>query len=219
MLTHVTENLLRQVRDGEPELTAELISLILSTLDEIKILLASIKVPGQEEPDRTEPLRGPIEDACRSVLPGKLPESVPHALEPALPQPEVPRRRPTIYLRNSEPDQMRVRPDIGLMLALDTDRVLETASQSSLALSESQATIEFQLDGTILTANSNLLGLLGYRLEEIKGRRHSMLLEESEPGTSLHGDPARLSGRCPDTHPDRAAHAAARVHSAIGTET
>lgn len=56
------------------------------------------------------------------------------------------------------------------------------------ALSESQAMIEFQLDGTILTANSNFLGLLGYRLEEIKGRKHSMFLEESERGTQAYAD-------------------------------
>ena len=56
------------------------------------------------------------------------------------------------------------------------------------ALSESQAMIEFQLDGTILTANSNFLGLLGYRLDEIQGRKHSMFLEESERGTQAYAD-------------------------------
>ncbi len=56
------------------------------------------------------------------------------------------------------------------------------------ALSESQAMIEFQLDGTILSANSNFLGLLGYRLEEIKGKKHSMFLEESERSTQAYAD-------------------------------
>ncbi len=37
--------------------------------------------------------------------------------------------------------------------------------------------IEFKLDGTIITANENFLGALGYRLEDIKGRHHSMFVE------------------------------------------
>ena len=56
------------------------------------------------------------------------------------------------------------------------------------ALSQSQAMIEFELDGTILSANSNFLGLLGYRLEEIKGRKHSMFIEENERGTQAYAD-------------------------------
>jgi len=44
------------------------------------------------------------------------------------------------------------------------------------ALSKSQATIEFKTDGTILTANENFLNALGYRLEEVVGRHHSMFV-------------------------------------------
>jgi methyl-accepting chemotaxis protein len=47
------------------------------------------------------------------------------------------------------------------------------------AIRKSQAVIEFQMDGTILTANENFLGAVGYRLEEIQGRHHSMF---AEPG-------------------------------------
>jgi methyl-accepting chemotaxis protein len=42
------------------------------------------------------------------------------------------------------------------------------------AISRVQAVIEFNLDGTILTANENFLALMGYRLDEIQGRHHSM---------------------------------------------
>jgi methyl-accepting chemotaxis protein len=45
------------------------------------------------------------------------------------------------------------------------------------ALDRSQASIEFAPDGTILTANKNLLDTLGYSLEEIKGKHHSMFVE------------------------------------------
>jgi methyl-accepting chemotaxis protein len=45
------------------------------------------------------------------------------------------------------------------------------------AISRSQAMIEFSLDGTILTANENFLAAMGYRLDEIKGKPHSMFVE------------------------------------------
>src|SRR5690606_24083168 len=39
-----------------------------------------------------------------------------------------------------------------------------------------QAVIEFELDGTILTANDNFLAAVGYGLDEIQGRHHSMFV-------------------------------------------
>ena len=47
------------------------------------------------------------------------------------------------------------------------------------AIHKSQAVIEFQLDGTILTANENFLKTLGYTLPEIQGKHHMMFVEES----------------------------------------
>ncbi|MDX1925989.1 MAG: methyl-accepting chemotaxis protein [Pirellulaceae bacterium] len=44
-------------------------------------------------------------------------------------------------------------------------------------LDESQATIEFELDGTIITANDNFLRTMGYSLMEIVGKHHSMFVE------------------------------------------
>ena len=48
------------------------------------------------------------------------------------------------------------------------------------ALNRSQAVIEFNLDGTIITANKNFLNTLGYSLEEIRGRHHSIFVHPSE---------------------------------------
>jgi methyl-accepting chemotaxis protein len=45
------------------------------------------------------------------------------------------------------------------------------------AIRKSQAVVEFRLDGTILKANENFLGALGYTLPEIEGRHHSMFVE------------------------------------------
>jgi methyl-accepting chemotaxis protein len=47
------------------------------------------------------------------------------------------------------------------------------------AIGRSQAVIEFELDGTIITANENFLSVMGYRLDEIQGRKHSMFVEPS----------------------------------------
>jgi len=51
------------------------------------------------------------------------------------------------------------------------------ASGLSAALNRSQAMIEFQPDGTILNANANFLSVIGYSLEEIKGKHHSLFVD------------------------------------------
>lgn len=47
------------------------------------------------------------------------------------------------------------------------------------ALNRSQAIIEFSLDGTILNANDVFCRTMGYALDEMKGRRHSMFAESA----------------------------------------
>ncbi len=46
------------------------------------------------------------------------------------------------------------------------------------AISKSQAVIEFNLDGTIIEANDNFLMTLGYSMAEIRGKHHSMFVDE-----------------------------------------
>ena len=50
-------------------------------------------------------------------------------------------------------------------------RNMEDAGKIS-AIGRAQAVIEFNLDGTIITANENFLATVGYRLEEIQGKHH-----------------------------------------------
>lgn len=45
------------------------------------------------------------------------------------------------------------------------------------AIGRSQAVIEFNLDGTVITANENFLKTLGYTLGEIQGKHHSLFVE------------------------------------------
>ena len=52
------------------------------------------------------------------------------------------------------------------------------------AIGKSMATIEFNLDGTIITANQNFLDVLGYKLDEVKGRHHSMFVESAYAASS-----------------------------------
>jgi methyl-accepting chemotaxis protein len=47
------------------------------------------------------------------------------------------------------------------------------------SISKAQAIIEFQMDGTIVTANQNFSKTMGYSLEELKGRHHSMFVSDS----------------------------------------
>jgi methyl-accepting chemotaxis protein len=47
------------------------------------------------------------------------------------------------------------------------------------ALNRSQAVIQFELDGTIITANENFLKIYGYTLEELQGQHHSVLVDAS----------------------------------------
>ena len=63
------------------------------------------------------------------------------------------------------------------------------------AISKSQAVIEFEMDGTIITANDNFLNTLGYTLDEIKGRHHSMFCEENLKNSAEYREFwARLAG-------------------------
>ncbi|REL35465.1 methyl-accepting chemotaxis protein [Thalassotalea euphylliae] len=52
------------------------------------------------------------------------------------------------------------------------------------ALNKVQAVIEFTLDGTIVTANDNFLNAMGYTLEEVVGKHHSMFAEAGYANTA-----------------------------------
>ena len=48
------------------------------------------------------------------------------------------------------------------------------------AIDKSQAVIEFELDGSIISANDNFLKTLGYRLDEIVGQKHAIFVDPAE---------------------------------------
>jgi len=61
----------------------------------------------------------------------------------------------------------------------DKAKMLDLMGQIQ-AIHRSQAVIEFELDGTIITANENFLGAMGYRLEEVQGQHHRIFVDSQE---------------------------------------
>lgn len=66
----------------------------------------------------------------------------------------------------------------------DVTATRETESRNAIAnnqlkaISDAQAVIEFNLDGTIINCNENFQRAMGYRLDEVKGQHHSMFASE-----------------------------------------
>jgi methyl-accepting chemotaxis protein len=54
------------------------------------------------------------------------------------------------------------------------------------AIDKVQAIIEFDLDGTVRSANDNFLRALGYTLEEVKGHHHSMFVTAAERSSAAY---------------------------------
>lgn len=81
-----------------------------------------------------------------------------------------------------------VRDDAGrvikvVKIATDvTARVQKEQEQESQinAINRSMATIEFNLQGQVITANENFLAVMGYRLDEIVGKHHRLFCEHRE---------------------------------------
>ncbi len=69
-----------------------------------------------------------------------------------------------------------------------TEQKLRTADLAGqiAAIGKSQAVIEFNMDGSILTANENFLNALGYSLREIQGKQHSMFVDAADRDSAAY---------------------------------
>ncbi len=69
-----------------------------------------------------------------------------------------------------------------------TEQKLRTADLAGqiAAIGKSQAVIEFNMDGSILTANENFLNALGYSLREIQGKHHSMFVDAADRDSAAY---------------------------------
>ncbi|MFK7894617.1 MAG: methyl-accepting chemotaxis protein [Myxococcota bacterium] len=56
------------------------------------------------------------------------------------------------------------------------------------AIDKVQASIEFEVDGTIVNANQNFLSTVGYSLDEIKGKHHRMFVESDIADSAEYRD-------------------------------
>jgi methyl-accepting chemotaxis protein len=78
----------------------------------------------------------------------------------------------------NEPDELEIADDVQAQLDEANARLTDFAGQIA-AIGKAQAVIEFNMDGTIITANDNFLKTLGYSLDEVKGKHHSMFVDEA----------------------------------------
>jgi methyl-accepting chemotaxis protein len=66
-----------------------------------------------------------------------------------------------------------------MTMSNETEVILAELQGKMNAISKSQAVIEFNLDGTVITANENFLKTLGYELKDVQGKHHRMFCESS----------------------------------------
>jgi methyl-accepting chemotaxis protein len=64
-------------------------------------------------------------------------------------------------------------------IAEDKQSQLDASNAILASIQKSMAVIEFSTSGDILTANQNFLNTVGYALEEIKGKHHSLFCEDT----------------------------------------
>jgi methyl-accepting chemotaxis protein len=69
------------------------------------------------------------------------------------------------------------------MFGLGRSKSANTAVMTLAALGRSQAIIEFDLNGTVLTANQKFLDAFGYTLAEIKGKHHNLFVDPTDAAT------------------------------------
>lgn len=96
----------------------------------------------------------------------------------------------SVTTRSSRTPSVTKKPTRSAVSALGKQRA-ESAAESAAqieALHRAMAIIEFDLDGTVLTANENFLSVVGYSLDEIRGKHHSMFCEEDYRNSNEYRD-------------------------------
>ncbi len=71
--------------------------------------------------------------------------------------------------------------DTNSIVSKDENNSIDSKDENNsiiAAINRVQAIIEFEIDGTILTANKNFLDALGYSLSDVKGKHHSIFCDK-----------------------------------------
>ncbi|WP_036295437.1 PAS domain-containing methyl-accepting chemotaxis protein [Methylosinus sp. PW1] len=72
----------------------------------------------------------------------------------------------------------QIRKVVKVAADITAEKLKSSENQGRLdAISRAQGVIEFETDGAIISANENFLAVVGYRLDEIKGRHHRMFVD------------------------------------------
>ncbi len=96
----------------------------------------------------------------------------------------------TVDLRNGDTTSLlatvaQMQTDLRARIERERAAAAENDSMVS-AIGKAMAEIELDLDGTIRTANENFLQAMGYTLNEVKGRNHSMFIDSAEAASPAY---------------------------------
>jgi methyl-accepting chemotaxis protein len=91
----------------------------------------------------------------------------------------MPQKNASSRARNGQSAQQTLRQELEAVKRQKAHLEQEVAAKLT-AINKSQAVVEFDMDGTVLTANQRFLDAMGYTLEEVQGRHHSMFIEPEE---------------------------------------
>jgi len=172
-ITHQAESLLSQLRDGERELSASLVTLILETVDATRKVLASIEASGEEGPDRFEDLTERLRVAGQStsgferqagadqagpgMLPGPLAEP---ADDNGACQPSQSKKPEDDAAKSSAVADANIRVGVGLL-----DNLMDLVGE--LVLTRNQILqYNTEREDAVLNATSQRLNLITSELQE-----------------------------------------------------
>ena len=163
-LTHIAENILSQLRNGERDLTPELVSLILETTDVVTGQLAVIEATGQESPVSNEDLEGRLRRFADNQAEKPVVEAVVEEVETeiVLAQPVPAAEAVTPALPSGAPSaaDSTIRVDVGML-----DKLMNLVGE--LVLSRNQI-LQYAVrhDDAALGASSQHLNLITTELQE-----------------------------------------------------
>lgn len=85
--------------------------------------------------------------------------------------------------------QAHAKSEAELSQILDSQKIQNADFKGQIdAINKSQAVIEFTMDGIIESANENFLAALGYSLDEIKGKHHSLFVDTAYKNSQEYRD-------------------------------
>lgn len=188
-VTHVAENLLSKLRNGEKKLTPGLVTLILAAVDASRKVLTHIEQSGTEGAEQFEDLRAQLQAECegRVAPPGPtLPVKSAAAPEPAQPQSSTafapPQEEPDAgpdmkgaTLKGSPVAESAIRVDVGILdnlmtlvgeLVLTRNQILQAASQDDSTLQRLNL-ITSELQESVMRTRMQSIGVVWNKLPRV----------------------------------------------------